>query len=105
MMELNPALRVVCAAMRGVEMISDVTEANEALWSAPVRVRVGYGFPETIRGPREALEYLKWRWPVREGTYYIKALKECAACLQRRLPLEKVRETFVLASIEAKMLS
>ncbi|MDR6819091.1 hypothetical protein J2X76_004273 [Neorhizobium sp. 2083] len=96
---------VVCAAMQGVNMTSNVTEANDAVWSSPVRVRVGYGFPETIRGPKEALEYLNWRWPVREGTYYIKALKECAACLQRKLPLENVRETFVLASIEAKMLN
>lgn len=37
------------------------------LWSEPVRVRVGYGFIEIIRGPREALEYLNWRWPVRYG--------------------------------------
>ncbi|MEQ1409342.1 DUF982 domain-containing protein [Neorhizobium sp. Rsf11] len=85
--------------------MNDVTTTDEVLWSSPVRVRVGYGFPEVVRGPREALEYLKWRWPVREGTYYLRALKECAAGLQRRLPLEKVRETFVLASIEARMLS
>lgn len=74
------------------------------LWSEPVRVRVGYGFPEIIRGPQQALEYLNWRWPVRDGVYYVKALKECAASLQRQIPLDKVRETFVLASIEAKML-
>ena len=91
--------------MQGVDMTSSLTEADDAVWSSPVRVRVGYGFPEMVHGPKEALEYLKWRWPVREGTYYIKALKECAACLQRKLPLEKVRETFVLASIEAKMLN
>lgn len=85
--------------------MSDMTEADEILWGSPVRVRIGYGFPETIRGPREALEYLKWRWPVREGTYYINALRDCAAGLQRKLPLDRVRETFVLASIEAEMLS
>lgn len=73
-------------------------------WAEPVRVRVGYGFPETIRGPKQALDYLTWRWPVREGVYYIRAVKERAASLQRRMPIEAVRETFVLASIEAKML-
>ncbi|MEV4610925.1 DUF982 domain-containing protein [Neorhizobium sp. LMR1-1-1.1] len=74
------------------------------LWSEPVMVRVGHGFIETTRGPREALEYLNWRWPVRYGDYYAKALNECAACLQRRVPLNEVREPFILASIEAKML-
>jgi hypothetical protein len=77
---------------------------DELNWSSPVRVRVGYGFPETIRGPREALEYLKWRWPVRDGIYYVKALQDCALVLQRQIPIESVRETFVLASQEAKML-
>ncbi|GGF80478.1 hypothetical protein GCM10010924_04430 [Rhizobium wenxiniae] len=74
------------------------------LWSEPVRVRVGYGFTEIIRGPCEALEHLNWRWPVRYGDYHAKAVNECAACLQRRVPLDEVRETFILASIEAKML-
>ena len=86
-------------------MMSKAMEVDDVVWSSPVRVRVGYGSPEMIRGPREALDYLNWRWPIREGTYYLKALKECAAGLQRKIPLEKVRETFVLASIEAKMLS
>jgi hypothetical protein len=78
--------------------------AGQTRWSEPVRVRVGYGFPETIRGPEEALNYLQWRWPVREGRYYFEALKDCADSLQKRVPVEKVRETFVLASIEAQML-
>jgi len=86
-------------------MMSDMIEVDDVLWSSPVRVRIGYGFPETIRGPREALEYLKWRWPVREGACYINALRDCAAGLQRKIPLDRVREAFVLASIEAKMLS
>jgi hypothetical protein len=84
--------------------MNDIKFEDQIRWSEPVRVRVGYGFPETIRGPREALDYLNWRWPVREGVYYMKALKECAASLQRQIPLDRVRETFVLASIEAKML-
>lgn len=85
-------------------MTDDMRE-EDLHWSNPVTVRVGYGFPETIRGPSEALEYLNWRWPVREGIHYAKALKDCAAFLQKQLPLEHVRETFVLASIEAKMLN
>ncbi|SFB42573.1 Protein of unknown function [Rhizobium sp. NFR07] len=84
--------------------MSDIFVVDQTQWSEPVRVRVGYGFPETIRGPKEALEYLKWRWPVREGQHYANALKECAASLQRQIPIERVRETFVLASIEARML-
>jgi hypothetical protein len=84
--------------------MSDIEFDDQIKWSEPVRVRVGYGFPETIRGPREALDYLNWRWPVREGVYYMKALRECTASLRRQIPLDTVRETFVLASIEAKML-
>ena len=85
-------------------MMSDLKHTDDVIWSSPVRVRIGYGFPEPVRGPREALEYLKWRWPVRHGLHYFEALKQCAAGLQNAMPLEKVRETFVLASIEAKML-
>jgi len=47
--------------------MSDIEFHEQIVWSEPVRVRVGYGFPETIKGPREALEYLQWRWPVHEG--------------------------------------
>ncbi len=84
--------------------MNDIQNQEPILWAEPVRVRVGYGFPEIIKGPQQALEYLKWRWPVRDGVYYVEALKECAASLQRQIPLDRVRETFVLASIEAKML-
>jgi hypothetical protein len=89
--------------MKVYEM-NDRLPLDQIQWSKPVRVRIGYGFPETIRGPKEALEYLTWRWPVREGRYYVEAMKECAASLQRQIPIDKVRETFVLASIEARML-
>jgi hypothetical protein len=95
---------VKCAANEGEYSMSDKIADASIKWSEPVRVRIGYGFPEVIRGPQEALDYLNWRWPVREGTYYMQALTECAASLQRKVPLEAVRETFVLASIEAKML-
>ncbi len=84
--------------------MSDNHIEEPVFWSKPVRVRIGYGLPEIIRGPQQALEYLNWRWPVRDGVYYVKALKECAASLQKQIPLDKVRETFVLVSIEAKML-
>lgn len=87
-----------------VQVMNNIETDERNEWLEPVRVRVGYGFPETIRGPREALEYLNWRWPVREGVYYMKALRECTASLARQIPIEKVRETFILASIEAKML-
>lgn len=84
--------------------MSERPASEQTHWSEPVRVRIGYGFPETIKGPKDALEYLTWRWPVREGQHYARALRECAASLQRQIPIEKVRETFVLASIEARML-
>lgn len=79
-------------------------EVGEALWSTPVTVRVGYGFPEPVRGPQQALDYLTQRWPVRDGIYYNKALAECVASLERKMAPEAVRDSFVLASIEAKML-
>lgn len=79
--------------------------AENIYWSSPVVVQIGYGFPENVRGPQEALEYLQWRWPVRSGDYYFKALQECAAFAKQQVPLERVRETFVLAGIEAKMLA
>ncbi len=74
-------------------------------WSSPVVVQIGYGFPENVRGPQEALDYLQWRWPVRHGNYYFEALRECADFLKQQTPLDRAREIFVLASIEAKMLA
>jgi hypothetical protein len=73
-------------------------------WLTPIWVRVGYGMPEAIRGPREALEYLTYRWPAERGQHYQAAKRSCTAALTNRLPCDQAREAFMRASIEARML-
>jgi hypothetical protein len=87
-----------------VRVMNNDTIDGGSLWSRPVRVRIGYGFAEAVRSPEQALEYLRWRWPVREGYHYSEALHACVTFVQNRLPIEDVRDRFVAASIEASML-
>lgn len=74
-------------------------------WSVPVRIQVGYGFPELVHGPEEALDVLQHRWPKHDGKHYRDALSHCRAAVHRLVPVAKAREVFVAASIEANMLA
>ena len=81
-----------------------IIRSSEARWASPVRVRIGYGFPETIRGPREALSYLDFRWPAVDGGHCCTAKALCAGAMDGHVSLDAAREAFLLACIEAKML-
>jgi glutamate-1-semialdehyde aminotransferase len=86
-------------------MRHEVIEASfEVRWLAPVWVRVGNGMPEIVRGPKDALEQLQYRWPSLQGGSYRQAKLKCMAALSKRGLCEEARETFIRASIEAKML-
>ncbi|MEZ2131356.1 MULTISPECIES: DUF982 domain-containing protein [unclassified Sinorhizobium] len=74
-------------------------------WQVPVRVRVGNGHSETIRGPKDALDYLTNRWPVADGPHYIKARRECMAAIERKVSPDIARDIFIAASIESDMLA
>jgi len=74
-------------------------------WSAPIRVRVGNGFSETIFGPAAAVDYLKHRWPANHGTHYLTAMRACSEALYRRESPDFARELFVAAAIEGDMLA
>jgi len=77
---------------------------SDVRWHSPVRIRIGYGFPETIRNPREALSYLHYRWPAVDGNHYRQAKMLCTEALENRVPADTAREAFLRACVEAKML-
>jgi hypothetical protein len=76
----------------------------EVRWRAPVWVRVGNGMPEIVRGPKDALAQLQFRWPSFQGASYLEANRKCMAAFTKRGLCEEAREAFINASIEAKML-
>lgn len=77
---------------------------SDVRWDLPVRVRVGYGFPETIKGPREALAYLQYRWPAVDGQHCRMAKIVCTDALKHIVSPEVAREQFLKACVEARML-
>ena len=77
---------------------------SDIRWNSPVRVKIGYGFPETIRGPREALDYLQFRWPAVDGPHYRLAKTLCTDVLKQSASAEVARAAFIEACLEARML-
>lgn len=75
------------------------------IWQAPVRIRAGAGYHETIRGPEDALQFLTYRWPTSEGQHFDAARRTCVRALQKRAACEDARVVFVSAAIEASMLA
>ena len=86
-------------------MRHEIVEARHNVrWLTPVWIRIGYGLPEAIRTPRQALEHLSYRWPAERGMHYHAAKRSCTAALGDHLPCEQAREAFLRASLEAQML-
>ena len=81
-----------------------ITRIGRCRWASPVRVRIGYGLPESIRTPEDALAYLEYRWPAVYGEGYRNAKEACAQALEGGLPAEAARQAFFQACVEARML-
>ncbi|AXV16489.1 DUF982 domain-containing protein [Neorhizobium sp. SOG26] len=77
----------------------------ERHWKYPVTIRIGYGLPEPIPGPVEAIECLEHRWPHNSGLYFELALLRCEAAARRASSIEEAREMFMSAAIEAYVLA
>jgi hypothetical protein len=54
-------------------------------WRVPVRIRVGRGIPDAVRGPEEALHHHSYRWPATDGPHYDNARRQCLQALQKKL--------------------
>ncbi|TIX91306.1 DUF982 domain-containing protein [Rhizobium sp. P44RR-XXIV] len=79
-------------------------ETSDARWLGPVYLRIGYGMPETIRSPMEALNHLLFRWPTIRGEKYHSATDLCGAASKNPLLYEQARHVFVEACAEAGVL-
>lgn len=80
------------------------TMTSGVRWSEPVYLRIGYGMPETIRSPKDALNYLLFRWPTVRGEKYRSARHICAAAEGNSLLRNEARMAFVEACVEADVL-
>jgi hypothetical protein len=93
-------------AETGGLVMNEIVDAEyELWWQPPIRVRVGTGIADTVRGPEAALEYLTYRWPAINGPNFAAARMKCLLALQKRARCEEAREAFISAAIEARMLA
>ncbi|NTJ08117.1 DUF982 domain-containing protein [Rhizobium lusitanum] len=73
-------------------------------WNEPVYLRIGYGMPERIRSPKDALNHLLFRWPTVRGEKYSTARHICSAAEGNSLLHNEARMAFVEACVEADVL-
>lgn len=77
----------------------------EVRWREPVWVKIGYGFPEAVRGPKQALNCLTFRWPALRGDHFEEALRQCKSALRKEIGCDVAREAFLKAAQEAEMIA
>jgi hypothetical protein len=77
---------------------------SDVRWLAPVYVRIGYGIPEAVRSPKDALNHLLYRWPASCGNARREAEASCAKAMQLKYACDAAREAFIRACIEAMVL-
>jgi hypothetical protein len=68
-------------------------------------VRIGYGSSEAVADPSQALDYMRYRWPLERGSHYITALSCCRDAAEGQVPSEVAKEAFISAAIEAAVLA
>ena len=81
-----------------------ISNGGEVRWPEPVYRRIGYGIPEAIRSPKEAHDYLLFRWPALRGEKYKSARSLCLAANDDPLLCDKARKIFIEACVEADVL-
>ncbi|HEU0118761.1 MAG TPA: DUF982 domain-containing protein [Alphaproteobacteria bacterium] len=81
-----------------------IVRTSDTRWLGPVYLRIGYGMPETIRSPKEALNHLLFRWPTIRGEKYRSATDLCDAASGNPLLCDQARKIFVEACAEAGVL-
>lgn len=87
-------------------MENEIIETTfDVRWHEPVWVKVGYGIPDPVRGPGQALTYLDARWPAEKGSGFADARTRCVEALKKRASCEAARSAFIRAAREARMLA
>lgn len=81
-----------------------LVRAGNDRWLTPVYVRIGFGIPEAIRQPRDALSFMLFRWPPRRGDAFHRAKYACSMAVAGTQSWESAREAFIRACIEAQVL-
>ena len=82
-----------------------IEASYEVRWREPVWVKVGYGVPEAVRGPNQALGYLTFRWPDVRGQTFEIAAQRCKSALRKEVECDVAREAFIHAAEEAQMMA
>jgi hypothetical protein len=81
-----------------------IVRTSDTRWPGPVYLRIGYGMPEAIRSPKEALNHLLFRWPTIRGEKYHSATDLCSAASGNPLLIDQARTMFIEACAEAGVL-
>jgi hypothetical protein len=74
----------------------------EITWN-PVKVKPRNGGAKIISGPDAALNFLDHDWDGAEGEFYHEAKRNCHRALQRTVDLERARQAFVGAFLDASL--
>ncbi len=70
---------------------------------APVNIRLQNGLQHSFQNVYDALDFLENEWPLRRGKRYRRAVAQCRGALNKLVPVEVARETFIAACLEAGM--
>lgn len=76
----------------------------EKEWKVPIAIGDAPGLRKIIRGPRDALNFMKRHWPCPGGWLYKLARRRCHASLAGAMPPDKSRKAFIAAMIEADLM-
>ena len=77
----------------------------EVRWRQPVWVKIGYGMPEAVKSPQQALNHLNFRWPALRGPRFQEASSRCRSALRKEVECEVAREAFARAAEEADVVA
>lgn len=73
-------------------------------WKVPIAVGGGHGTHEILRGPGDALRFMRRNWPEKHGLFYKMAESRCRESLADAIPPDGSRLPFVAAMIEADIM-
>ncbi len=75
------------------------------LWTAPVYLATSSRDGCLIQGPEDAIHFLSRRWPCERSSSYTRATEKCVAAVSHKIPVEASRAAFVIACLDAHLMS
>ena len=80
-----------------------IDRTDKTRWLDPVTVKLPSGIPRIFNNVADALDFLEFEWPNRNGKKYQRAVEACGRAIQHQTPPAVAKTEFLLACIEAGM--